>query len=289
MSGFSDAADLLPGEIRRAALQMPERARSTVEEFRLRVGELPTALIHEEEQELFGTVHVTKKDLQRVLELATGASPYASAAAIRRGYVSAPGGVRVGFCGKVRDGSGGLWALEGVTSAAIRIPREVRGCASPFSSIPFVSTLIISPPGAGKTTLLRDMVRTFSEKGYRVALCDERGEISACSGDRFGFSVGRHTDVLVDLPRSQAAMQMIRTMNPQILAMDEIGDEADMQACRSACGCGVALMATAHGKDLKDVLSRPLLKELLLSRAFSRYILISRKNGERIYREERVP
>lgn len=289
MSGFADAANLLPGDIRRAALTLPEKARLTAEEFRLRVGELPTALIREEERELSGAVRVTRKDLQRVLELATGASPYASAAAIQRGYVSAPGGVRVGFCGRVRAGSGGLWALEGVTSAAVRIPREVRGCASPFCSTPFVSTLIISPPGAGKTTLLRDMVRTLSEKGYRVALCDERGEISACSGDGFSFSVGRHTDVLIDLPRSQAATQLIRTMNPQILAMDEISDEADMQACRSACGCGVALMATAHGKDLKDVLSRPILGEMLLAGAFSRYILISRKNGERIYREERIP
>ena len=289
MSGFIDAANLLPAEIRPAVITLPENKKLRAEEFRLRIGQLPTILIDGAEREIPGTERVDRKDLQRVLELATGASPYASAEAVRRGYASAPGGVRVGFCGRVRPGSGGLWALEGITSTSIRIPREVRGCAEPYGTLPVVSTLIISPPGGGKTTLLRDLVRICSEKGFRVALCDERGELSSCSWDGFGFIIGKHTDVLVDLPKAQAAMQLIRTMNPQILAMDEISDVADAAACRTACGCGVSILATAHGNSLTDVLSRPVLGELLRSGAFSRFIVISVRGGSRFSREEGLP
>lgn len=286
MSGYERAVNLLPAGVRNAALALSDKEKNAAEELRLRIGEVPTVLISDREIDLPMADRVTRRDLQRVLELATGASPYASIEAVKRGYAAAPGGVRVGFCGRFRSGSGGLWALEGVTSAAVRIPREIRGCAASLCLDPFVSSLIVSPPGAGKTTLLRDMVRILSDNGYRVALCDERGEVSACSENGFGFSVGQHTDVLSDLPKSQAALQLIRTMNPQILAMDEITGDEDLAACRSAWGCGVALLATAHGNSREDVIERPALGKLLRSSIFNRLIFITKDGGKRIYREE---
>ena len=286
MQGFERAAELLPAGVRETFLRLPEEELCRAEEIRLRLGKRPDVQLLGEERDIPGGAAVTKRDLLRLLELATGASPYAAGEAVRQGYACAPGGVRVGLCGQVRTGSGGAWALSGLSSAAVRIPREVPGCAAALCEALFVSTLILSPPGGGKTTLLRDMVRLLSDRGTRIGLCDEREEVAALTAEGPGFDVGRHTDVLSSLPKAQAAMQLIRTMAPQIVAMDEISAEEDREACRAAFGCGVRLLATAHGESREELLKRPGWEELLRGGLFSRLIRISCHRGRRQYREE---
>ena len=230
-----------------------------------------------------GASEVTQNDLARLAEIAAGASPYAVAAAVRCGYITTARGVRVGLCGRMRPGTEESWVPNGLTSAAIRIPREVRGCAERFCKTPFVSTLILSAPGAGKTTLLRDMVRLLSDAGRRVALCDERGEVAALGAEGFGFDVGERTDVLTDRAKHEAALQLLRTMNPEILAMDEITQAQDAEACRLAAGCGVELLATAHGDEAScGSVCRALLRENI----FRRCIRIRRTRTGREYSEE---
>ena len=74
-----------------------------------------------------------------------------------------------------------ILTIRRLSSAVIRIPREVKGCAGgiypALTDGGFRDTLIISPPGAGKTTLLRELVRMLSST-YRVGLLDERGEVA---------------------------------------------------------------------------------------------------------------
>lgn len=286
MQGYERAVMLLPETMRQSFLRLSEKDTDRVEELRLRTGEKPTVLLNGNEREISGVGPVTKTDLFRLLELATQSSPYAAVDAVRQGYVTAPGAIRVGLCGQVRPGSHGAWALSGLTSAAIRIPREVPGCAKAWSGIPFVSTLIISPPGGGKTTFLRDMVRALSDRGKRVGLCDEREEVAALTPEGTAFSIGRHTDVLSALPKAQAALQLVRTMNPEIIAMDEISASEDRIACRAAFGCGVRLLATAHGESREDLLRRPGWRQMLSEGLFSRLIVIQNHRGERAYREE---
>ena len=80
-------------------------------------------------------------------------------------------------------------------------------------------------------------------------------------------------------------MLLLRAMNPQLLALDEITDPADVRACLQACNCGVRLLATAHGLDEKDLLRRPLYRDLLRNNVFSRAVIIRAENGLRCYRE----
>ena len=126
MSALENSLWLLPGELRNTLRHLPEKLTSEVCEIRLRRGRLPAVTLPDGEHPLLDTSAVTAADLARVLELASGASPYAASDCLRRGFITAEGGVRVGFCGRFPGGERGLWNRDDLFSACIRIPREVK-------------------------------------------------------------------------------------------------------------------------------------------------------------------
>ncbi len=288
MSGLEKALWLLPGELRKALRQLPDRLTEEACEIRLRRGRAPALTLPDGEYPLPGAAAVTDDDLARVLELASGASPYAAADCLRRGFLTANGGVRVGFCGRFPAGEHGLWSRDDLFSVCIRIPRDVKGIGVQFCARPFPSTLILSPPGGGKTTLLRDMVRALSSGGMRVGLCDERGEIAALSESGAGFDIGERTDVLSDCPKARAAMILLRCMSPELIAMDEISEPEDADACRSAAYCGVSLLATAHAADASELSRREVYRTLQSEQVFTRAVVIRVTGGRRTYEEVRL-
>ena len=278
--GFMRAASLLPPSLRAAAEALPSSMRSAAEELRLRAGHAPTVLLPEGERPLPGAGPVTEGMLRDLLEIATGASAHAAADSLRRGFVTAAGGCRVGFCGQAVTENGAIRTLGRLSSAAVRIPRQHRGCADGVFPILHrggrtASALLISPPGGGKTTLLRELVRRVSEAGERVALADERGEVAGM-GDG-GFDLGPATDVLTGASKSESAMLLLRAMNPQLLALDEITAASDVEAVAQAAGCGVRLLATAHGEDAADLRRRGLYRQLLELGVFSWAVVIRRR------------
>ncbi len=287
---FDMAARVLPQEIRLRALRLPERLRGTAEEFRLRVGKQATVLLPDGEAAL--GVTVTRRDLDALLDAATGASAHSSRESIRQGFVTAAGGFRVGLCGTAIVENGHVSGFRNFSSAAVRISREIPGVSDGIMEQvapggEFSSTLIISPPGFGKTTVLRDMVRALSDNfGCRVALADERGEVAAAVNGQPGMNVGLHTDVLDGCPKAEAVMMLLRGMNPQIIALDEITSPEDVTAIETAANCGAALLATAHGRDVTDIGKRPVYRRLLELGVFRSAVKISRDGGKRIYERE---
>lgn len=80
---------------------------------------------------------------------------------------------------------------------------------------------------------------------------------------------------------------LLRSMNPQVLAADEITAPEDINAISMAANCGVSVLATAHGGDVSELERRPLYRKLLAQKVFRRVILILREeDGARHYRVE---
>ena len=255
-----------------------------------------TAVLPEGERPVGGPP-VEPEELEQLVEIASRASVHAVLEQIRRGYLTVAGGHRIGLCGTAVMEGGGIHALRSLSSANLRIARQVPGAARPVLGAlcpggRLESTLILAPPGQGKTTLLRDIIRRVSEgEGclpLRVAVADERGELAALYGGRPQLDVGRRTDVAEGCPKAQGLMLLLRAMNPQVLAVDEITAPEDAAALRTAAGCGVTLLATAHGAGREDLTRRPLYRGLLEEGMFRRLVEITRREGRREYRVEEL-
>lgn len=282
MNGTELALQLLPPRcLDRKCRDMLEGA----EELRLRIGQAPMILKNRGEYPML-VEPITETELMRIMEKATGASLHTAAPALARGFISYHG-LRIGVCGTAFERESGLGGFRSFSSLAIRIPHECRGiCDEVFSRLqmqPPGNVLILSPPGLGKTTALRELIRLFSGHGIRIGVVDERWEIAASELGRAQFDLGPHCDVLSGIPKAAASMMLLRAMNPQMIAMDEITQPEDLAAIREIVGCGVFLIATAHAAGPDDLQRRPLYRALLEEEVFHACVQIVMQGNERRY------
>lgn len=241
---------------------LPQRLRNEcyddVTELRLRLGQPPQLMTPKGPRTLSQTIE--ENDLNYILNAASRYSPW-NASTLRDGYLTAPGGHRIGVCG---EGAGE--GFSKITSVCIRIARDIPGIATGLPTTE--SLLILGPPGSGKTTLLRDLIREVSKTAC-VSVVDERRELFS-----EGFAIGKHTDVLLGVPKTRGIDMVLRSMGPQVIAMDEITSEADCAALTQAAWCGVRLLATAHASSVSDLFARPVYRPLAQSGLFSKAAIL---------------
>ena len=287
---YLQAIACLPPRLMGEAMQIPDELMARADEVRLRCGQPFSVLVNSEE--VFSKNDpVDSSELRELLARAARFSVHSYEEDLSRGFLPLEGGHRLGLCGTIARSNGLVVGFRTISSVCIRIARQFIGVAEPhFHTICTTdrckSTLIIAPPGIGKTTFLRDLIRICSRKGFRVGVADERSELAALRNGNPQFDLGPHTDVIEGIDKAEGAMRLIRTMSPQIIAMDEITDEKDLRTIRTAAHCGVSILASAHGIDLEDICRKRLFTSLLEEKVFEHFLVIDRKGKERIIRAE---
>lgn len=196
-------------------------------------------------------VIITQSDIERGMELITKSSVYAFEDEIRNGFVTIEGGHRVGICGETVTESGKISHIRKVQSLNYRFAREIIGAADGIMDRIIKdgiikNTLIVSPPMCGKTTLLRDIARQLSNMGKRVSIVDERREIAASYDGVPAFDLGANCDVLSGVSKCSGMLFMLRSMSPDVIITDEIGEEEDFMAIREIKKRGVKIITTLH-------------------------------------------
>lgn len=291
---FLQASAFLPRHLRSTLSGLPPRLQSRAEEIRLRVGR-PMTLATAEEEIPTGSV-ITGEDLALTLEIASQCSAYAVLEQVKNGYVAVRGGHRLGLCGTGVVKNGEVANLRQISSLSLRVAREFPGVGGGVlgelqENGQLQSTLIVSAPGKGKTTLLRELIRCVSDgQGIaprRVGVADERGELAAMYAGEPGMNIGARTDVVDGCSKAAAMLMLLRGMNPQVLAADEITAPEDAEALGLAMGCGVALLATAHAGRVEDLCRRSLYRRLMEQGVFRRVVFIDVEDGRRVYRVSR--
>ena len=300
---YEQACEFLPGRLKRLALALPDKQKERTEEFRLRVMHPMTVLTSEGELNAAPNAIdslVTAEDLEQMLGAVTEYSRYACIETLRQGFLPLRGGFRLGVCGSAVVREGEVSNLKEISSLSLRIVCEEVGLGSGIApqlfdeSGRFLSTLILSPPGGGKTTLLRDLIRVLSlgdseHRAQRVAVIDERGEIAVCCKARPQMELGNHTDVLSLCPKAAGIMMVLRGMNPQLIAVDEITAAEDIRAMCLAANCGVGLLASIHAASADELTQKPLFEELLRAKVFRRCVSILKEGGRRTYEVGELP
>ncbi|MFZ4506550.1 MAG: R3H domain-containing nucleic acid-binding protein [Fimbriimonas sp.] len=127
------------------------------------------------------------------------------------------------------------------------------------------SILLLGRPGVGKTTKLREVARVLADEAEkRVVIVDTSNEIAG-DGDvpHPGIGYSRRMQVRSAAEQHQVMIEAVENHMPEVIVIDEIGNEQEAGAARTIAERGVQLIATAHGQTLENLMLNPSLADLI--------------------------
>ena len=270
-----------------------------LEEIRVRIG-WPVELLYDNRSKWLGNYDniIDRQGLDEMLNYITGYSVYAMEEELKQGFVTLTGGHRIGVTGHAiyeRGKSVGEYHISSLTDIGglnIRIAHEKKGCAKDIVLLlrkdhSIYNTIFFAAPGVGKTTYLRDAIRILSTgdavfPGIKCCVVDERSEIAACRMGKPQNDLGIRSDVLDACPKEMGMRMVLRAMSPQIIAVDEIGTEAEFQMLEQMRCSGVKVLGTMHAGSLTELFQNKMVKDSIRQGAIERFVeLIRLPNGTR--------
>lgn len=290
-----DMITIFPTELRSSLENISAQG---LEEIRIRIG-LPVEFIYGDRSEWLTdyACRMNRQRLDEMLNYITGYSAYAMEEELRQGYISMEGGHRIGITGHatyegLAEYGQQITSLVDIGGLNIRIAHEKKGCAEEL--IPHLrngpsiyNTLFFAAPGAGKTTYLRDTIRILSTgdshcKGMKICVVDERSEIAACVQGKPQNDLGKRCDVLDACPKLLGMKMVLRSMSPDVIAVDELGKSEEFAMLEEIACSGVRILGTVHAGSVKEVIHNPLFQKTQQKDMIQRFVeLIKWEDGTR--------
>lgn len=287
---FDSAVGMLTQELQKMLVSLPVNTKSNTTEIRLRAGK-PLQLTADNMPLWIDSAGahfiplrepyiISRQHINEVFMRLCENSVYSHENEIKQGYIVLKHGHRAGICGTVTPGG----MIKDISSINIRIARQIIGCANKvIREFDGKGMLIAGPPASGKTTMLRDLVRQLSyNRQLRIAVVDTRSEIAACCAGVPANDLGDTVDVLNGYEKAEGIEIAVRTLNPQVVAFDELGNKCEVDAVGEAMNCGVAIITTLHAGNREEIFNNSKVKSLLHTGAISKLIILPHTIGEEI-------
>lgn len=265
-----------------------------LEEIRIRANK--PVILKLRQVEIVLNYTITTNEIIGILQNICNNSIYTYQNQICNGFITLPGGNRVGIAGNVVIKDGQVSNISYIYSLNFRISHQINGASDNIlkyvldtENNTIFNTLIVSPPGAGKTTIIRDLAKRISNgineinfRGLDVSIIDERGEIAAMTKGITFNDVGIRTDVLDNVPKSIGIRMAVRSMAPKVIIADEIGNKDDVNIINYAICSGVKCIFTAHGSNMEDLLKNNEINKIINLQLFSKIIFLDEKQKGKI-------
>ena len=292
---------IFPAELRKMLLANKDKLKET-EEIRIRINQ--PMILWDGRREYFldklsgrlsveaeGSDYIKESDISAMLTFLSRYSIYAYEEELKSGFLTLEGGHRVGVTGQIRMEGEKVEQLAYVGSLNIRIAHQKIGCAKEI--LPFIrteqrvrNTLFVSSVGIGKTTLLRDSIRLISGDEtsrihFKVGVVDERSEIAACCHGIPQNNLGIRTDVIDRCKKAVGMRMLLRSMSPDVIAVDELGSMEDFQAVDEVLHCGCSILGTIHAADMLELQQKEQLRKWVEQKIFERYVILKKDDEGR--------